>query len=522
MLDDIDSFIQEHPDSALRELRSMSIEDFSRERDRADYALLLSMALDKNYIDVASDSLIRVACNYYLPRKEKSRAMLCLYYRGTTQFYAHDYPAAIVSFTRALDLAKETGSLRYQGLASMAMSHLYSETYNNTEALSYALAGVNCFAAIPDRKQLNNAKVHLANTYHNLHQLSEAEQIFKELVLTNANDSSLMRRVLPYYAACVLHSGDDRASEAVTLFEIANSEYHVPFSSKSLGDYSLALFLSGDLENANLLQKMLESSGKAKERVSYLKYRRAVSDQNYKEALAYQKESIDQMDSVFVKTLEQSVVKSQRDYFEQEWEVMRIREANRRLQVTLWVTCFFVLLLFAGGGVWLWARRKEQQTQQLNTSLQETRKLMQETDDMLQKARNEYVSAFKQQIAPIAQLSETYYRTSGKGEGRDLVYREVMELSRLIGTDRLNYQSLERKVNRKLENAMALYREEYPGGEEQEYRLVCYLMAGFPASTINLLTGLSPSAVYTRKSRLLETIRASGAPHASLFEWALQ
>ena len=50
--------MNDHPDSSLNLLRTLSFDDFQKESDRARYALLHSQALDKNYIDVTNDSLI--------------------------------------------------------------------------------------------------------------------------------------------------------------------------------------------------------------------------------------------------------------------------------------------------------------------------------------------------------------------------------------------------------------------------------------------------------------------------------
>ena len=46
----VESFIEERPDSALTVLQGMDKEALSRKEEKAKHALLLSMALDKNVI----------------------------------------------------------------------------------------------------------------------------------------------------------------------------------------------------------------------------------------------------------------------------------------------------------------------------------------------------------------------------------------------------------------------------------------------------------------------------------------
>lgn len=65
LLNDVESYIMERPDSALSVLDTVNRNRLTNDRLKAHHALLHAMALDKNYIDVADDSLARVALNYY-------------------------------------------------------------------------------------------------------------------------------------------------------------------------------------------------------------------------------------------------------------------------------------------------------------------------------------------------------------------------------------------------------------------------------------------------------------------------
>lgn len=64
-LDDVESYIQEAPDSALAVLESMDTSSFRSRSDKALFSLLHSMALDKNFIDTTSTDVIMPAVDYY-------------------------------------------------------------------------------------------------------------------------------------------------------------------------------------------------------------------------------------------------------------------------------------------------------------------------------------------------------------------------------------------------------------------------------------------------------------------------
>ena len=70
-LNDIESYIQEHPDSALAVLEGIDRTTLISKRNKAHHALLHAMALDKNYVNVTDDSLSRVALNYFDKRGSK-------------------------------------------------------------------------------------------------------------------------------------------------------------------------------------------------------------------------------------------------------------------------------------------------------------------------------------------------------------------------------------------------------------------------------------------------------------------
>lgn len=64
-LNHAEELMSEHPDSAWHILESIDRKALDSRRIRARHALLSSQALDKNYIDVNNDSLIRIAIDYY-------------------------------------------------------------------------------------------------------------------------------------------------------------------------------------------------------------------------------------------------------------------------------------------------------------------------------------------------------------------------------------------------------------------------------------------------------------------------
>ena len=78
-----EAIMEDSADVALSILQdSIKPSTLTTERGRAIYAVLLSQALDKNYIDLTSDSIIAPAVDYFADGNESRYAMLTHYYHG--------------------------------------------------------------------------------------------------------------------------------------------------------------------------------------------------------------------------------------------------------------------------------------------------------------------------------------------------------------------------------------------------------------------------------------------------------
>ena len=130
-LNDVESFIMDHPDSALLILESMNRKDLKTARTKAHHALLHAMALDKNYIDVKDDSIASVAVEYYLKHGPQRNRVRALYYLGKSYYYQQQYDMAILEYSKAERVAKKCDSL-YLGMIKTAKAGIYNITYNSS------------------------------------------------------------------------------------------------------------------------------------------------------------------------------------------------------------------------------------------------------------------------------------------------------------------------------------------------------------------------------------------------------
>ena len=506
-LTEIWDYIGDSPDSALSALNEISQKQLNSDKARAEYALLKTMATDKCFIDVQSDSLIQIANQYFSRKKDKNKQMLCQYYLGVIQLNMGDYSAAIISMDKAERLAESLNNALYQGLIVMAKRAVYTKCYNYQEALRCDNDGIQYFYEASDSTQANMAKIMLAADLQALRQYDNASAVYDSLLATCSSDTLMLKRVLPSYATMHVLRNKPDTKQAVHLFSLAIQNYHAQLNPVQLCWYAVALHKEGDIDQAYQFYQLLNSNPSTELEAMQCKYLFLANEKNYSAALSELEKLTHGQESRIRVAMEQSVLKAQRDFRAQE-NIIISMEADRRKTGNAILAFLAIILGISVLFAYLHGRKCVREIRlKSEEALEESRKLVKEIEaengnlnDALLLARKKYVAAYKSQFRRIAKLTETYRHSSGLVNSRDIVYKHVSEIASNIADDQPTFKQLERDVNLHLNDSMKKYRKAYPGQEEKHYHFVCYLMAGFPASTIQLLTGEKPSNVYLKKT----------------------
>lgn len=126
--------MRDRPDSALSILSSLNRQNISGKHNKARFALLYSQALDKNWIDVDNDSLIRCAVDYYKTHGNDENKANAYYYLGIVNNNAGEIDKAMESFVEARIYAEKTDDQYLIGLIYSILGNLYYEQCSFEEA----------------------------------------------------------------------------------------------------------------------------------------------------------------------------------------------------------------------------------------------------------------------------------------------------------------------------------------------------------------------------------------------------
>ncbi|MDE7466174.1 MAG: hypothetical protein K2M59_07110 [Muribaculaceae bacterium] len=103
-----EELMDNRPDSSLHILDSLNPAALRQERDKALYALLLTMARDKNHLDPGNDSLISTAVDYFSQNKDEERLARAYHYRGRVHQLNNNYSDALLDYYNAKMTAVNT------------------------------------------------------------------------------------------------------------------------------------------------------------------------------------------------------------------------------------------------------------------------------------------------------------------------------------------------------------------------------------------------------------------------------
>lgn len=133
--------MDELPECSLDSLKSIDKSQLISSRQKARFALLYSIALDKNYIDVQSDSIIAPALDYYKRHGSINEKFQCYYYAARMYENKSDHQNTLLYSAKAESL--DTSKIDPYKLALLyAMKGtVYQQAWRITDAIdSYTLA----------------------------------------------------------------------------------------------------------------------------------------------------------------------------------------------------------------------------------------------------------------------------------------------------------------------------------------------------------------------------------------------
>lgn len=531
-LAEIASYIQESPRKALDSLSVIDTISLCRRAEKAQYSLLYTMALDKNYIDTADVSILMPALKYYRNHGSQTERIQTRFYLGRIQYNSGDYYSAIISFEEANVLAQKAGDLFWSAMAASWIGYTYNKNNCTEEEIRSQQTALNLWQEYGDSLRIMNALANLAIAYHNNYQLDEADSLLNVIL----DGYKATPDVYIQFADNEIKRSEPDAARVLAMFEKAiadGSDLRVV----DYYEYAYALALAGQQAASCDLLLQLESFP---EDASSCFWRARIANlygdyKNESEMLRKQEEySVSHIKDL----LSQSVFKAERDHY----RMMSDLADQKKRSAYLWlVIIIFAAVIVVGSLVSRSRNRRnemlkkaeracaaaeesERMVQLAQMELNDRQSRLEEAEDRLFRLRKSFASSYRKQFEEIAR-SFDYCNTeqfNKESRSNDIYYNRMMTIIDEIKGGDSGRVKFEHRIDEELDGIMTKLRIDYPEFKESDFQFLSYIIVGFDATTRSIILNESIVSMRVKKHRLLKRIQEKQTENSALYDCFLK
>ena len=516
VLGDIESFIEDYPDSALARLKTVDTLALRTKRAKAKYSLLLAMALDKCYIDTTNICVIAPAIDYYGQNGDRDNQMKAYYYLGRIQGNRGDYYSAMNAYTTAFDLAEKSEDNDFKCLICAELARVYSRNGNAPRGLYYSQESKK-FADLANNG-FNSwiMEGRIADGYANNKQWAKADSLFDVFLDRPILDTSIYASFVLSASRIAVRKTPGDADKCIRLYKKAVSLGKRP-DVTNLSVLAFAYDKTGQEATADyILSVVMNYLGDTKNSVVDLwRYRIEKQRGHYETALPLFESCIQAQDSLLVASLQESFDRIQKDYFREKSNRISAEKKAQAVKAGILIVIFAMLsvtifILYRN------TKRKWMLDIEAAESLRNDFARLSIEDNnksvALNQLRQKYNSVFREQFKTLDDLCAAFWSPK-KGSKKNLIYAASTRAIEVIRNDAL----LEETLNNYLEDVMTKLRGDLPQLKDKDFKLIALSIIGFSGKTIASIMNLSVGSVYTYKNRIKQLINNLDSPNKTTY-----
>lgn len=511
------------PDSAISLLSSINFRQINNRKQKAKYALLYSQALDKNYIDVDKDTLIRIARNYYAHNGTANDKALAYYYSGRIFENRHSIDTALLQYLKAEEYVKKTDNTYLKALLANAIGLIYQiQLFRNLSKEKF-LESADLFQRIG--YNLNAAKslmgaadacMVLKEYSHAIRYQNEAEEQIKDLNAPSLGLAIALSRAKIYIdqlsdpksALSMLHSAYDKYTSGIA----PKSHYF------TLGDIYLKL---NQVDSAffyiePLLSDIYLRAPRTQAETYYLAGRILEKKAQHSQAYEYNNKALKIIDSLYFADKDQSIYNLQERYHSDQLTLRNLY--LRKLTKYQFIVAVLLLIGLLSVSLWLINRRhkkimlQEEQLAEYKTTIlnlnEEYKQLQSIQENFNDKSADDYLKRILGKrlsfLQNILELTITY------SYDKELHFSKMKQLLANDNKQEVSVLVIFRDmVDAKEPGVLNFLLGKYPDLSEQDIDLYCLTCLDISVPATSLVLGLSPKTVYNRRNNIRKKMSIS-------------
>lgn len=211
----VESYIEERPDSALVVLQAIETDELVGDEEQAKHALLLSMALDKNFVDKTDFEVLQPAIDYYEDNGSATDKLRTYYYQGRIYHNAGNDAAAMTCYINALEVGDDSNDILTKARLYVAQGNIYSSLLKWDEYIDVNMQAVEYFHQMNRTDSYVNCLIKVCNGHIQNDDNAKAAE-----VLNKCSDycNDISNRILgKYYSALITYQYVSGKNEDIVL-----------------------------------------------------------------------------------------------------------------------------------------------------------------------------------------------------------------------------------------------------------------------------------------------------------------
>lgn len=339
-----ESLMDSRPDSALDILNSVNVETLDGKRNKARYALLKSMALDKNYVDTTNFDVLQPAIDYFLRKGTADEKLKTYYYQGRVYQNQGDDDSAMQSFMRGREYCGQASDTLMMANLLVAQGTILYTTYKFDDFIKVNLEATKLYKAIG---KIDYEISCLANALDGSIITNDKQLADSILYVAEARvceNEELSSSISPYILSYAVNFGNDQ--EVVDIIHNYDSIQAIDDVTKI--DLAEAYCKIGDSSNAMRVINSIPSTSEHKTSLKYLALKPNVLELNgdFKGALEAYREFSIALNSIHQKIFSHDLLFAQERHEMEKSNLLKIQGRDRIIWLSLCMT--FVLLIIVG------------------------------------------------------------------------------------------------------------------------------------------------------------------------------
>lgn len=270
------------PDSALLLLEEIDVTSLNDDKEKARYALLKSMAYDKNYIDTTSFDILQPAIDYYSRHGSPDEKMLTYYYQGRISCNRGEPGEAMRYFLAAEQMAAEVTDTLGLARLLVAQGVLYYKQYKLSEFIANNLRAGDLYGKMKKPHLQIRCYAKAMDITVLLDQKPEADSIKNLCVgIIEENPIYVSELTHPFLSYAIKYGGKTEVNRC--LIELRNAK----LTDQLKMDVAHAYATLGMVDSANIYIQNIELSGNILDSLKYMSIKKEIDEISgqYREAV---------------------------------------------------------------------------------------------------------------------------------------------------------------------------------------------------------------------------------------------